>query len=135
MKIERSSLLNSFFFFSLNIVIFIVCIYGYTLETNNKISIQEDVFPNMTVAILNGNGLKGAARDLTLILRKRNFDVLSSGNYRNFQFPYTLIIDRKDNPYARGLLEKYCETKKSIVIIDKSIFDFTIILGKNRRIQ
>jgi hypothetical protein len=44
--------------------------------------------------ILNGCGVSGVAQKFTDYLRRRNFDVVQSSNYKNFDVKNTLVIDR-----------------------------------------
>ena len=63
--------------------------------------------------VLNGCGVSGVAQKFTDFLRKRNFDVVQSSNYKTFDVPESLVIDRVGNleaarrvAYALGIDEK-----------------------------
>ena len=47
--------------------------------------------------VLNGCGAQGVAQKFTDYLRKRNFDVVQSSNYRTFDVEQSLVIDRVGN--------------------------------------
>jgi hypothetical protein len=47
--------------------------------------------------VLNGCGVQGVAQKFTDYLRKRNFDVVQSSNYRTFDVEHSLVIDREGN--------------------------------------
>ncbi len=44
--------------------------------------------------VLNGCGSGGVAQKFTDFLRKRNFDVVQSSNYKTFDVEHSLVIDR-----------------------------------------
>jgi len=63
--------------------------------------------------VLNGCGVSGIAQDFTDYLRKRNFDVVQSSNYKTFDVEQSLVIDRTGDltaarkvAYALGIDEK-----------------------------
>ncbi len=63
--------------------------------------------------VLNGCGVRGIAQDFTDYLRKRNFDVVQSANYKTFDVEESLVIDRTGDlaaarkvAYALGIDEK-----------------------------
>jgi hypothetical protein len=63
--------------------------------------------------VLNGCGEKGVAQDFTDYLRKRNFDVVQTSNYKTFDVEESLVIDRtgdleaaKKVAYALGISDK-----------------------------
>jgi hypothetical protein len=49
------------------------------------------------VDILNGNGRKGEAREVASRLRSAGFSVETVGNAERFDYPRTLVLDRKGN--------------------------------------
>jgi hypothetical protein len=63
--------------------------------------------------VLNGCGQKGVAQRFTDFLRRRNFDVVQSSNYKTFDVEESLVIDRTGDlsiarkvAYALGVDEK-----------------------------
>lgn len=63
--------------------------------------------------VLNGCGVSGIAQEFTDFLRKRNFDVVQSANYKSFDVEESLVIDRTGDlavarkvAYALGIDEK-----------------------------
>lgn len=63
--------------------------------------------------VLNGCGVSGIAQRFTDFLRKRNFDVVQSANYKTFDVEQSLVIDRTGDlaaarkvAYALGIEEK-----------------------------
>ncbi len=63
--------------------------------------------------VLNGCGVSGVAQKFTDFLRKRNFDVVQSSNYKTFDVQESIVIDRLGDleaarrvAYALGVDEK-----------------------------
>jgi hypothetical protein len=63
--------------------------------------------------VLNGCGASGVAQRFTDFLRKRNFDVVQSANYKTFDVEESLVIDRTGDletarkvAYALGIEER-----------------------------
>lgn len=86
------------------------------------------------IDVLNGCGVAGVAGKFTDYLRTRGYDVVEVGNYRSFDVPESIVIDRVGNlenarkvAYALGI-------KESNVIqqINPDYFlDATVIIGKD----
>lgn len=49
------------------------------------------------IQVLNGCGVKGLTRLVTPALRAKGFDVRETRNAPNFDYPQSLVIDRKGN--------------------------------------
>ena len=86
------------------------------------------------VEVLNGCGKKGIADKFTELLRKNNFDVVNTGNYKTFDVNYSIVIDRTGNlqnaTKLADLLNIDC--KNVIQQINKNYFlDVTLIVGKD----
>jgi hypothetical protein len=63
--------------------------------------------------VLNGCGVSGVAQKFTDFLRKRNYDVVQSSNYKTFDVQESIVIDRLGDlqaarrvAYALGVDEK-----------------------------
>jgi hypothetical protein len=135
----KNLLLNVIIFVLLAIVIFLFYIFFAKLSGNNveqKKNITKKFVPTemIQVEVLNGCGVSGLADIFKDFLRKKNIDVVSSGNYTNFDVEQTIIIDRIGNKkkaeYVAGLLG----VPKSRVItrINKDYFlDVSIVLGRD----
>lgn len=66
--------------------------------------------------VLNGCGASGVAQKFTDFLRKRNFDVVQSGNYQTFDVEHSLVIDRTgDMESARKVAHALGIDEKNIV--------------------
>jgi len=117
----------------------LLLIYSLVMRT----TVRPPVDPTKTEAetveiiqidVLNGCGVSGIAGTFTSYLRSRGYDVVEIGNYRTFDIPESLIIDRVGNlenakkvAYALGI-------KESNVIqqINLDYFlDATVVIGKD----
>lgn len=82
----------------------------WTTETPE---LGDDAGDIIQLDVLNGCGVSGIAQDFTDYLRKRNFDVVQSSNYKTFDVEESLVIDRTGDlaaarkvAYALGIDEK-----------------------------
>ena len=86
------------------------------------------------VEVLNGCGKKGIADKFTELLRKNNFDVVNTGNYKTFDVNYSIVIDRTGNLQNATKLADLLNIDRKNVIqqINKNYFlDVTLIVGKD----
>lgn len=81
--------------------------------TTENPDIGEAVADIIQLDVLNGCGVSGVAQRFTDYLRKRNFDVVQSANYKTFDVEQSLVIDRTGDlatarkvAYALGIEEK-----------------------------
>ncbi len=86
------------------------------------------------VDVLNGCGVAGVATKFTQYLRSRGYDVVEMGNYRSFDVPESMVIDRTGNiehakkvAYALGI--------KDVNVIQQINLDYfldvTIVIGRD----
>ncbi|MBR9978183.1 MAG: LytR C-terminal domain-containing protein [Bacteroidetes bacterium] len=82
----------------------------WTTETPDAGEVVADI---IQLDVLNGCGVSGVAQRFTDYLRKRNFDVVQSANYKTFDVEHSLVIDRTGDlatarkvAYALGIEEK-----------------------------
>ncbi|MBP7460798.1 MAG: LytR C-terminal domain-containing protein [Candidatus Delongbacteria bacterium] len=92
---------------------------------------QGSSFNRIKIQIMNGTSQQGAARDLMYHLIQQQFDVLSIENYPRTDFPFSLVIDRKNRGSELQRLKRATGLKKALSLPDQTIYDFTIILGKD----
>jgi len=86
------------------------------------------------IDVLNGCGVAGVASTFTSYLRSRGYDVVEIGNYRTYDVPESIVIDRIGNfenakkvAYALGIKEN-----NVIQQINHDYFlDATVIIGKD----
>ncbi len=132
---------NLFLNISISILSLIILFLGYSLlsklnvfgeysEIDNLIKHKK----NMQVEVLNGCGVSGAADRFTDYLRKKNFDVVNTGNYRSFNIDNSIIIDRTGNIVNAEYLAEVIGIDKKEVIQQKNknyFLDVTLIIGKD----
>ncbi len=129
----------------LNISIFILSILilflGYSLLSklnvfgeNSEIDKLVKHKKNMQIEVLNGCGVDGIADMFTDSLRKKNFDVVNTGNYRTFKIDNSIVIDRTGNIINAEYLAEVIGIDKKQVIEQKNknyFLDVTLIIGKD----
>ena len=84
--------------------------------------------------ILNGCGIAGIADKFTDELRKKNFDVVHTGNYRSFNIDESIVISRTHDTENAKLVAKALgiDETKIIMQANKDYFlDATLIIGKD----
>lgn len=82
----------------------------WTTESPEKSSNSAEI---IQLDVLNGCGVSGVAQKFTDFLRKRNYDVVQSSNYKTFDVQESIVIDRLGDlqaarrvAYALGVDEK-----------------------------
>lgn len=84
--------------------------------------------------VLNGEGTAGLAQEVTAVLRKNGFDVVETGNFKNFNMEKTVLIARTDNDEnARRVAEALGIAPQNIIIEASEDFylDATIVIGSD----
>jgi hypothetical protein len=135
----KNLLLNVIIFVLLAIVIFLFYIFFSRLSGTNveqKKNITQKFVPTemIQVEVLNGCGVSGLADIFKDFLRKKNIDVVSSGNYTNFDVEQTIIIDRIGNKKKAEFVAELLGVARSRIItrINKDYFlDVSIVLGRD----
>ena len=133
----RNSLLNFFIL----ILFIIICFLGFNLLERINLLIDknddETLFKDTTriqVEVLNGCGVPGIADQFTDLLRKKKFDVVSTGNYRTFNIDDSIIIDRNGNiKHAKLLAEAIGIDERHVIEQENKDYflDVTLIIGKD----
>jgi LCP family protein required for cell wall assembly len=82
----------------------------------------------LTIEILNGSGVAGAAGSAKALLEAEGYTILSIGNYKNSDVQITQIITQEEDK-AKQFLVFYPDAE--IVISSDIATDIQIILGKN----
>jgi len=125
------------------IVLLIVIAFLLTYSLIMRTAVRPPVDPTknkderveiIQIDVLNGCGVSGIAGEFTSYLRSRGYDVVEIGNYRTFDVPESIVIDRigdlenaKKVAYALGI-------KESNVIqqINPDYFlDATVVIGND----
>ncbi len=132
---------NLFLNISISILSLIILFLGYSLLSklnvfgeNSEIDNLVKHKNNMQVEVLNGCGVSGVADRFTDYLRKKNFDVVNTGNYRSFNIDNSIIIDRTGNIVNAEYLAEVIGIDRKEVIQQKNknyFLDVTLIIGKD----
>jgi len=111
--------------------------YGYitgiqskTVDKKNEVNLPRV----LQLDILNGCGAHGVGSKFTDYLRSKGFDVVENKNYKSFQVPQTLVVDRVgDLTAARRVAEALGVKEKNIVqqINPDYFVDVSVIIGKD----
>jgi len=105
-------------------------VFGENSEIDNLVKYKI----NMQIEVLNGCGVSGVADRYTDYLRKKNFDVVNTGNYRSFNIDNSIVIDRTGNILNAEYLAEVIGIDKKNVIQQKNknyFLDITLIIGKD----
>lgn len=150
MKVESGkSFLN--YVLNISIIVFtVIClILGYSLVKNSIASRNEkpksitDTLkttvtnqPNKAyqIDVQNGTGENGVAADFRAYLKKKGFDVVEMGNYKNSDVNKTMVIDRNGNKNAAVKVAESLGLSERNIIQQKdttSFLDVTVIIGKD----
>ncbi len=92
----------------------------------------EKAYKDIEVEVLNGCGVDGAAQTLTEYLREIGFDVVNSANADNFDYPRTLILDRRGHHEKAVKVAMKLGIDTTLVaqsLNDDLMLDVTVILG------
>ena len=137
-KSSPSNLFLNIIIVLLGIVIFIMAysLLSKLISPSNDFDSDKNNKPSamVQVEVLNGCGVTGIADKITDFLRKKNFDVVQTGNYTSFNMDKSLVIDRTGN---RANAEKVAMAlgidKKNIVqqINDDYLLDCSIVIGRD----
>ncbi len=134
---------STFLFLNIsNIILFILILFlGYSLL--NKLNVFGDNSEiknvvkhkiNMQIEVLNGCGVDGVADMFTDSLRKKNIDVVNTGNYRSYNIDNSIVIDRTGNIYNAEYVAEVIGVDNKQVIQQKNknyFLDVTLIIGKD----
>lgn len=84
--------------------------------------------------VLNGCGVPGLANDFTSTLRKNGFDVVETGNFKNFDMQNTVVIARTfDDENAQRVAEALGINQENVFIEASEDFylDATVVIGSD----
>lgn len=86
------------------------------------------------VEVLNGCGVPGLATRFTNTLRRNGFDVISSGNFENFDVRKTMVIDRTGNLENARRVAAALGVSPDLIIQEISpafYLDATVVIGSD----
>lgn len=84
--------------------------------------------------VLNGCGVPGLANDFTSVLRKNGFDVVETGNFKNFDMQNTVVIARTfDTKNAKRVADALGIAEEHVFIEASEDFylDATVVIGSD----
>lgn len=84
--------------------------------------------------VLNGCGVPGLANDFTSVLRKNGFDVVETGNFKNFDMQNTVVIARTFDTKNAERVAKALGIEQEHVFIEASedfYLDATVVIGSD----
>jgi hypothetical protein len=86
----------------------------------------------LQVEVLNGCGAPGVGSKFTEFLRSRGYDVVKTDNADNWNYPNTVVIDRRGDIHKAGVLAETLGAKKVIQQIETTrLLDLSVIIGKD----
>lgn len=99
--------------------------------TESAESVQETI----RIEVLNGCGERGIAAKFTDYLRSEGFDVVNTGNYRNFDVDSSFVIDRRSmrNLYGTRLASSLGISSHRVepILSEEMSLEATLVLGKD----
>ncbi len=101
-----------------------------------KKNIVRDSIPTIKLAVLNGCGYPGIAKEVKDILIDKDFDVIAWKNVERDMFIYekSILVIKKYDKKKLAYFQEMTGIKRRIFSINEnSIEDFQIILGKDFR--
>ena len=119
------------------VLVAVVAYIGYSyLSTSMKMVKVEKKSPEplkiIQVDVLNGCGVKGVGSKFTDFLRRNNIDVVEFKNYKTFQVPHTLVLDRVgDISKARRVAQAIGVSEQNIIqeINPDYFVDVSVVIG------
>ena len=105
-------------------------VFGDNSEIKNVLKHKK----NMQIEVLNGCGVDGVADMFTDSLRKKNIDVVNTGNYRSYNIDNSIVIDRTGDIINAEYVAEVIGVDNKQVIQQKNknyFLDITLIIGKD----
>lgn len=84
--------------------------------------------------VLNGCGVPGLANDFTSTLRQNGFDVVETGNFKNFDMQNSVVIARNSNSENAKRVADALGIRQENVFIEASkdfYLDATVVIGSD----
>ena len=106
----------------------------HVFESQPENKIPEEHKQIIQVEVLNGCGVVDIADKFTDSLRKRNFDVVNTANYRSFEIDKSIVIDRSGRLVNAKYLADVIGVDRRRVVQQKNKYyflDVTLIVGKD----
>ncbi|HLR26054.1 MAG TPA: LytR C-terminal domain-containing protein [Fodinibius sp.] len=95
---------------------------------------QQLISDVIQLEVLNGSGVPGLANHFTSVLRKNGFDVVGTGNFKNFDMTNTVVIARTNNSENAQRVAEALGIAPENVFIEASedfYLDATVVIGSD----
>ena len=121
------------------VLILVIGYFGYSYISHMGTKSSDDKVENkppriLQLDVLNGCGAKGIGAKFTDYLRTQGFDVVESKNYKSFQIPQTLVIDRIGDLTAARRVATALGVKENNIVQQLNLdyfVDISVIIGKD----
>ena len=121
------------------VLILVIGYFGYSYISHMGTKSSDDKVENkppkiLQLDVLNGCGTKGIGAKFTDYLRTQGFDVVESKNYKSFQIPQTLVIDRIGDLTAARRVATALGVKENNIVQQLNLdyfVDISVIIGKD----
>ena len=121
------------------VLILVIGYFGYGYISHVSTKANDDNVENkspriLQLDVLNGCGAKGIGAKFTDYLRTQGFDVVESKNYKSFQIPQTLVIDRIGDLTAARRVATALGVKENNIVQQLNLdyfVDISVIIGKD----
>jgi hypothetical protein len=104
------------------------------IENQRATNSAELIGDIIQLEVLNGCGVPGLANDFTSALRKNGFDVVETGNFKNFDMQNTVVIARTFNTKNAKRVADALGIAEEHVFIEASedfYLDATVVIGSD----
>ena len=121
------------------VLILVIGYFGYSYISHMGTKSSDDKVENkppkiLQLDVLNGCGAKGIGAKFTDYLRTQGFDVVESKNYKSFQIPQTLVVDRIGDLTAARRVATALGVKENNIVQQLNLdyfVDISVIIGKD----
>jgi len=121
------------------VLILVIGYFGYGYISHVSTKANDDNVENkspriLQLDVLNGCGARGIGAKFTDYLRTQGFDVVESKNYKSFQIPQTLVIDRIGDLTAARRVATALGVKENNIVQQLNLdyfVDISVIIGKD----
>jgi hypothetical protein len=121
------------------VLILVIGYFGYSYISHMSTKSSDDKVENkppriLQLDVLNGCGAKGIGAKFTDYLRTQGFDVVESKNYKSFQIPQTLVVDRIGDRTAARRVATALGVKENNIVQQLNLdyfVDISVIIGKD----
>ena len=107
----------------------------YPRIENQRATENPELISNIIqLEVLNGCGVPGLANEFTSVLRKNGFDVVETGNFKNFDMQNTVVIARTfDTENAKRVASALGIAEEHVFIEASEDFylDATVVIGSD----